>query len=109
MAFVLVIVVMLSLLAGATYYLSHRFYGGLVAFFPTVKFWPVLLVFSVLMLLVILGFAHSMLPLPKEVNHIIGIIGNYCMGIVLYLLVFTLITDLVFIIPRLLKLAFTTR
>ena len=108
MAFVLVIVVMLSLLAGATYYLSHRFYGGLVSFFPTVKFWPVLLIFSVLTLLVILGFAHSMLPLPKEVNHIIGIIGNYCMGIVLYLLVFTLITDLVFIIPRLLKLAFTT-
>ena len=63
MAFVLVIVVMLSLLAGATYYLSHRFYGGLVSFFPIVKFWPVLLFFCAITLMVILGFARSMLPL----------------------------------------------
>ncbi len=108
MAFVLVIVVMLTLLAGATVYLSHRFYSGAVTFFPAAKFWPVLLIFCALTLFIILGFAHSRLPLPKEVNHIIGIIGNYCMGIVLYLLVFTLLADLVLIIPKLLKLAFTT-
>ncbi len=108
MTFALIIILMLGALGGASYYISHRFYRGLVSFFPSVKFWPVLVVFCTITALLILGFAKSMLPLPKDIKHIIGIIGNYCMGIVLYLLLFTLLADLILIVPKLLKLPFTT-
>ena len=108
MTFALIIILMLGALGGASYYISHRFYGGLVSFFPSVKFWPVLVAFCTITLFVILGFARSMLPLPKDFKHILGIVGNYCMGIVLYLLLFTLLADLIIIIPKLLKFSFTT-
>ena len=107
MAFILIIVVMLSLLAGATYYLSHKFYSGLASFFPSIKFWPVLLLFCIITLLIVLGFAKGFLPFSKDAKHIIGIIGNCCMGVLIYLLMFTIFADLIFIIPKLFKLSFT--
>ena len=58
--------------------------------------------------MVILGFARSMLPLGGGVKYILGIIGNLCMGVLLYLLLFTLLADLILLIPKLIKLSFTT-
>lgn len=108
MTFALFIIFTLSALAGASYYLARRFYQGIVCFFQNVKFWPVLLFFCAITLMVILGFARSMLPLGGGVKYVLGIIGNFCMGVLLYLLLFTLLADLILLIPKIIKLSFTT-
>ena len=108
MTFALFIIFTLSALAGASYYLARRFYQGIVCFLPSVKFWYVLLFFCAITLMVILGFARSMLPLGGGVKYILGIFGNLCMCVLLYLLLFTLLADLILLIPKLIKLSFTT-
>ena len=105
--FGVVIFVLFSVLGGAGWYLARRTYRGFSALFPKVRFWPFLVGIVTLVLLLVLGFARSFLPFPAELKHIFGIIGSYCMGIILYFLLFTLVADVIFIVPRLLKLSFT--
>lgn len=106
--FVIVILVLLSVLVGASWYLSSRLYQGFAAFFPEARFWQVAVVVGVLILLLMLGFGRSMLPISKNMKYILGIISACCMGVMLYLLLYTLAADLVMLIPRLMKLSFTS-
>ena len=105
--FGVVIFVLFSVLGGSGWYLARRTYRGFSALFPKVRFWPFLVGIVTLVLLLVLGFARSFLPFPAKLKHIFGIIGSYCMGIILYFLLFTLVADVIFIVPRLLKLSFT--
>ena len=101
------ILFLLFLLGGITYYISRRIYQGLKSFFEKIRFVPILIVVSTLVLFLILGFAKSMLPLSTSIKHGLGVISAYCMGIFLYLLLFTLAAELLTLIPKLLKLTFT--
>ena len=101
------ILFLLLLLGGITYYISRRIYQGLKSFFEKIRFVPILIVISTLVLFLILGFAKSMLPLSTSIKHGLGVISAYCMGIFLYLLLFTLAAELLTLIPKLLKLTFT--
>ncbi len=105
---VIIVLLLFSALAGASWYLAYRLYQGLSAFFPGMRFWPVMVVISTIALLLVLGFARGLLPFSKEIKHTLGIISGYCMGVALYLLLFTLVADLLFLVPRLMKLSFTT-
>lgn len=101
------ILVLLLVLVGMSGYLSQRLYHGLAAFFPGVRFWPVAAVIGLLILILVLGFGRSLTPFPKDVKYILGVLSSYCMGLVIYLLLFTVVADLLFAIPRLMKLSFT--
>lgn len=95
------------LICALGYYLSRRIFCGLISFFPALRFWYVLTGVGVLILLILLSFMRGILPFSATVKHIIGVPGNYCMGITVYLVFFSLLTDLVFLIPRLMHLPFT--
>lgn len=104
---IIMIALVFSLLAGTSCYLSYRLYQGLAAFLTGVKFWPVLVAVCILMLLLGLGFGRALMPFSVELKHVLGLIGGYCMGTFIYLLMFTVAADLLLLLPRILKLSFT--
>lgn len=101
------ILMILSLLGGASYYLADRLYQGLAAFFPGMRFWPVWVLMGTLFLIMVLGFGRALMPFSKDFKYILGIASGYCMGIVIYLLLFTVAADLLLLVPRLMKQPFT--
>ena len=107
MIFILIILVLLAILAGASYYLSCRLYQGFVCFFPQMRSWPITVIVCTVVGLLVLGFVRGSLPFPQGVKHTLGLISGYCMGVILYLLVFTMLADLLLLIPRLMKLSLT--
>ena len=104
MIFVLIIFILLALL---TYYIASRLHRGALSFFPNARFGISLSIVSVLTIFLLISFARSVLPIPKGVNQIWGIVGGYCMGIYLYLFLYTVIIDLISLIFRASKLAIT--
>lgn len=104
---VLILSVLLSLLGGTSLYLAHRLSRGLSCFWEGLKLWPVFAVIVLLVLFMVLAFLRSMLPLPKSIKSVLAWVGGYGMGVLLYLLVFTMVADLLLCLPRLLKLSFT--
>lgn len=104
---IIAMLVLFTLFGGTSYYIAHRVYQGLSSLFPNLRFWPVLVVFLVLALIMVLGFGRSVIPMPEGVKHVLGIISAYYMGIFVYLLLFTAAADLLMLIPRLMKLSFT--
>lgn len=105
--FVIIVAMLIAILGGASYYIAYRIYQGLLCVLPGARFWPVMAVVSGLTVVMVLGFARSMLPVPDVVKHILNLISSYYMGIFLYLVMFTLLADLVLVIPRLMNLSFT--
>lgn len=103
----LAILIVLCLLGGVGYYLAQRTYQGLAAFFPGLRFLPVLVIVYALTVILVLGFGRALMPFSRGFKHLLGLVSGYCMGIVIYLLLFTVAADLLLLIPRLLKLPFT--
>lgn len=106
--FFIAMLIMLSAVAGASYYIAHRIYQGLVSFFPNLLFWPVLMFFFAMALALLLGFSSSMLPFSGGVKQLLGLVSAYCMGIFLYLLLFSIAADLLVLVFRLLRFPFTS-
>ena len=74
---------------GLSVYVAHRSWRGLCAFFPNLKFWPVLLLCLILSLLMIAGFSRSLLPFSPGVKAFLGHLGTYYMGFFIFLFMFT--------------------
>ncbi len=102
------LLVMLLMFTGISYYLSFRIYKGIAAFLPSMKFWPIMLVVCILVVTMIAGFGRALTPFPKEFKRVLGTVSGYCMGIFMYRLLFTVAADLIFAIPRIMKLTFTS-
>lgn len=83
----------LSLLGGVSLYLSHRIYQGLHAFFPQVSREWIIAFFFLMALVMILGFVRSMLPIPSFLRNMLGTLSSYWMGFFVYLLLFMLLAD----------------
>lgn len=107
MSGVLILSVLLTVLAGASCYVSGRLYQGLSCFFPGLRFWQFLLPVCALTGLLVLGFVRGLMPLSKNGKHVLGVISGYGMGICLYLLLFTAVADLLTLLSKLMKLPFT--
>ena len=106
--FIIVMIVLLCAVGGATYYIAHRIYHGVLGLFPNAPFWPVLVFFVLMSLLMVFCFVGSVFSLPARVKYVLGCIGFSWMGIFLYLLLYTAGVDLLTLMPRLIKLPFTT-
>lgn len=102
------ILILFSVLAGTSYYLAYRLYQGFASFFSGARFLPMFVMVSVLMLLLVLGFGRALMPFSKDIKYILGLVSGYCMGIVIYLLLFMVAADLLLLMPRLMKVSFTT-
>lgn len=99
--------ILISALAGTSCYLAYRLYQGIAAFLAGMRFWPVLVAVCLLTLILILSFGRALMPFSTGVKRLLGVIGAYCMGVFIYLLLFTVLADLVLLVPRLCKLSFT--
>ncbi len=102
MPFILIIFALLALTA---YYISRRIHRGINVFFPKVHFAWVVSPVSILVLFLVLSFIRSVLPLSEEANNIIGIIGGYSMGIYIYLIIYTVVFEVISFILRVSKLS----
>ncbi len=106
---ILVMLILFALLIGISYYLAVRTHKGLIAFFPGCRLWPVWTFFIVLTLMVVLCFARSMLPFPNGVKHVIGGISAYCIGIYIYLFLFTVVAHFLTFLLHFTKAPFMAR
>jgi len=92
--FVVTFIVMFAVFGGLNYYISKRIYQGLICVLPNIRFGMVFGLLLLLMLVMVLGFARSMLPLPTGVKYALGMVGSCWMGAFVYLLLFTVLADL---------------
>lgn len=100
---ILAIVLLIAMFGGIIYYVSARLYKGFAAVIPKLRFvavWPIPALLTVIM---VLGFASAFLPFGEEVKNLLKVIGFYWMGIFVYLVLFTLLSDLIIVILRLCK------
>ncbi len=103
MSKVLSVLFLLTLAFGISFYISNRLHRGLSAYFTRVQFPFVFVAVTLLTLLVVISFGRSFLPLHQTVKYVIGVIGSYCMGIFVYLLLYTVLSDLVLLVLRIAK------
>lgn len=99
-------IMMFAVFGGLNYYISKRIYRGLICVFPNVRFRMVFGILLILMLVMLLGFARSMLPLPAGVKYVLGMVGSCWMGAFVYLLLFTVLADLLRLLFWLCRLHF---
>jgi hypothetical protein len=90
---ILIVVLILTFLAGINYYLAYRLYQGFSCFFAEMKLWPVLAIVLILTILLVLSFGRAFLPFSKGIEDVFGIVGGYCMGIFMYLIFYTVIAE----------------
>jgi len=95
-----VFVLMFSLFGGINLYLSHRIHQCLLHFFPKCSKWYTVAFFLAMMLGMILGFIRSMLPISPVLRNVLGTVSSYWMGIFVYLLLFMLLADVLYLILR---------
>ena len=104
--FIVAILILLLVLTATSWYLSFRIHQGMTSFFTKIRFWHILTVVASITLFLVLGFFKSSLPLSEDIKYILGLINSFCMCFLLYLLLFTVFADLIFIVPKLMKAAF---
>lgn len=100
-AMIIALIIMLSALGGTNYYLARRLHQCISFIFPQINIKLYIGVFLFMTLVLIVGFARSLLPLPNAVKNILGYLSSYWMGIFVYLLLFFLLTDAFLLIGRL--------
>lgn len=94
----------LLVLCGLNYYLARRCFQCVKFLAPNISQLLVILIFIVLMLVMILGFIRSLLPIPTIFKNLLAQISAYSMGAFVYLLLFMVLADIVLVICHLLKI-----
>lgn len=104
--FIVVLIAILGILGGTNLYLSHRVYQAVSVLCPGVRFWIFPTVFLIFAVITVLGFARSMLPIPPDLAHVIGILYAYWLGFWVYLLLFTVAADVLTLLFKLCRCSF---
>lgn len=99
-AAVAVFVLVFSLLGGVNLYLSYRVHQCLREVVPQFSMGYSIAFFFLMALVMICGFARSMLPIPSSVRNVLGIVSSWWMGIFVYLLLYILLSDTLYIILK---------
>ncbi|MBR6548311.1 MAG: metallophosphoesterase, partial [Clostridia bacterium] len=95
--------VLLLVFGGASYYVAFRLFCALRTVKSNLKFRWFLVGAIVSGLLLMLGFARSMLPLSEGIKAALKLFNAYWMGIFIYLFLFVLLTDLVLLTAAAIK------
>lgn len=96
-----VIAMLLVVVGGSNFYLAKRIHQFLRHFFPKLPVSVMIGLFFLLVLVLTLGFARSMLPLPAPVKQALGVANAGWMGIFIYLLLSFALADAAFLLVRL--------
>jgi predicted MPP superfamily phosphohydrolase len=102
-SFVFVIAFLCAVLGGATYYVARKIYLGMLSLSLPTNLWAVIAVVSFLTLVMILGFAQSMLPFHAVLKHILSTVAFCWMGIFIYILLYSILADAVWLVLKLFK------
>lgn len=100
---IIMLVAIVALLGLITYYLAKRSFQCLRMVLPKVPFSVYIVVYAVLTLLMVLGFARSMLPVPVWVRQVLAVISAYYMAVFIYLFLFFVLADVVVLACRFIK------
>ena len=103
MGFVIGIILFFAVFGSANYYISRRLWQCICIVFPKLSKWFFTGLVILLMLLSVVGFAKSFLPLPDGVKSVVGAVGMYWLGIFVFLLVFFLLADGVLLLGRIVR------
>lgn len=99
--------IMFALLSGMSIYVSVRIYQGINVLLPQVKYVCVIIFCMLMLVLMILGFARSMLPVSTKMKQFLRVTGSGWMGIFIYLFFYAVITDFIFLVCQLFRIGFT--
>ena len=94
-------VIILLAVCGANFYIARRLHQFFSRVFPGLSLGAMVALFILLVMVLTLGFARSLLPLPAYVKQALGVANAYWMGIFMYLLLFLLLADAIYLIVRL--------
>lgn len=103
---IIAVVAILAVIIGINYYISQRVYQAVVTVLPNFKLAFAVAFFATITVLMMLGFVRSMLPLSAGVDNALGVVSAYCMGGFVYLLLFTVVADVFYLVFRLCKCSF---
>lgn len=98
-----VLSVLLVVLSGVNLYVSHRLGRGLREILPWLGTWVVFAFLMGLTVLTLLGFMRSMLPLGAGMKKALGIFFAWWLGIFLYLVLYTVASEPLWLAGKLLK------
>lgn len=94
----------MGILAGIHYYLARRCFQCIRYWIPNLHPGVCPVLFGILMVFMVLGFARSMLPVPEKVKQVLELMSSYYMGFFVYLLFFTILIDLALLMGQWMKL-----
>lgn len=103
MKFFIAAFIAMAAIGGVNYYLAKRCSQWFSSVFPKCSAGLCFLIFVALTMLMILGFVRSLLPIPTTLKHILAAISSYCMGFYAYLLMYTILADIILFFCRLTK------
>ena len=92
-----------AVVMAAHYYIARRWYTALSVRYPRLHRRHFVLGLMTPAVLLVLGFTRSMLPLPTWLKEGLGLVFAYWLGVFIYLLLFTLLAELVLLAVRLCK------
>jgi predicted MPP superfamily phosphohydrolase len=101
--FLLFAVIAILLYIGINYYIGLKLFRWLEKVFPGINGWLFTGVYSLIAITLILGF----FPFSGNLKYITSWIGSHWMGIFLYLLLFFVVVDLIFLILKLVRVNVT--
>jgi len=94
------VIFMLSLYAGANYYIAIKLHRWLSLLFQNINF----KIFIIIYILIALSMIFNFLPVPPGIKRIMSWISAYWMGIFAYLFIFFLLADLAVLSGSLIKI-----
>ncbi|MBQ7097515.1 MAG: metallophosphoesterase [Clostridia bacterium] len=104
MRFIVGIIIVFAVFGSANYYIARRIWQCIHIVFPKLNKGIFLGVLALLMLLSVIGFAKSFLPLPDAVKSVVGAVGMYWLGIFIFFLVFFLLADCILLLGKFARL-----
>ena len=97
------VIIILFVLIGGNSYIALRLYQGINHIFPQTNIKICILIGIFIVVIFILGFMRSFLPVSVTRKNILGVINSYWMGIFVYLLLYFLVADIILLLLRLTK------
>lgn len=97
------IIMALIFILGINFYLSRRCFHWFGYLFPKANFGIYIGIFAIITLIILLGFFRSMLPMSQGIRSFLGVINAFFMGVFVYLLLYTLLADGIYLVIKLFK------
>ena len=89
---------MLALIGGINVYLACRVHQCIRALVPQASVGYAIAFFLLMAVVMIVGFARSMIPMPAALRNALGVVSAYWMGIFVYLLLYVVLAEAAYLV-----------